>query len=387
MKKITYFLLFSLFAILTFTSCEKQQEIYNQPMLEEGFYLVGKAVGSDSASITNLMNPSSIINAADESVAREGFYSMFVYMTAASEGFSVFQQEGPELFSWGGTLALVEGETSVWNASLSKGASNMTVAEDGFYFLAIDIDLLQVYLFKINNWYPEGTALVNNEDLLPLVNSSVDSINWEVFDIDIQQGKLRMRFYPEDYFSISGDSIKIMTYIGGSFTGYTYGGDYAEAVLEEPGVYDFSIKYDKVNGFTGKTDLPPYDPRVHDYSLIGDAFYVDNDPNNPPTAWNVDFDLVFDPTSDTLNGIYEFKIDGMNFRANREFKIRLDQIWENGEMGYPQVNYITGDAGNIVNAGGQYGNFKTIAAAVYDVTFIYNVKTNKKTVDFKKTTK
>ena len=51
-------------------------------------------------------------------------------------------------------------------------------------------------------------------------------------------------------------------------------------------------------------------------------------------------------------------------------------------MGYGGVDFITGDAANFTSAGGQYGNFKVTADTQYDVTFTFNTKTYKTTIDF-----
>ncbi len=367
---------------ISFTFCEKPKELYYQPMPEEGFYLVGEAIGIDSVNLESLLKSTSVLNADSLQVPREGFYSMFIFISSSNQGFSVKQQSGDQLFNWGGSLALVEGETNVWKASLIKEGANLTVDADGLYYLAIDMNLSELFLFKIDSWILDGSSVVNSGTNLPQTSTTPDSTVWFNDEVSLQTGYLKLKFHQFDLYSISGDSVNIMTYIGKNLSVPVYGGDSVKLMFDEISNYQIKIKYDKVAGYSGKNNLPPYDPRIHTYSLIGSAFYQDNDPNNPPTAWNVDFWLDFDTNSDTLNGIYNFKYNAMNFISGGEFKIRLDGIWNNGEFGYKQVNYITGDVENITDAGGNYGNFKVVNDAVYDVTFTFDAVTFETTVDF-----
>jgi len=374
---------------LLFSSCEKAQEIYEQSMPEAGVYISGSAIYLDSIHLNGLMDLGKI-KKDDAVVTRDSLYQKFMYVTASGD-FTVSQQIETETIAYGLSGGWTEEETGIWSGTIAEGGSKFKVAEDGFYLLTIDLNLSIAYLFKIDSWYLTGDAVITEDAKIDLVSSDKLDCNWEGTGIEIISGtgsasNMNFSFYNEDTYSISGDSINIVTYLGGAFPEPELGGsDLSTYIDQDDNVFDFAMSYNFLTQFASTNTMPPYDPRVNSYGLIGDAFHQGNDINNAATAWDIDFKLVFDETSDTLNGIYNFIYPELYFIGGKEFKIRLNGEWDpplGGNYGFNGVEYVTGDVANIVNAGGNYGNFKVTEDAQYNVTFIFNTKTFKKTIDF-----
>ncbi len=371
---------------LVINGCTKIQTIHPAPLPEEGMYLVGSSVKTDTMVLEALLSKTQVETASGHKYSRDSLYYKFFYATAAGDGFSIKEQVGDKTISWGMDGSYDTPEKNVYIAKLSKEGKNFAVPEEGTYLFAIDLVNMKAYLFKINQWQLKGKA-IHNIAPLTVVDSSKDSTSWANEKVAVSTGTFVYQFYKSKVYLFEGDTVGLPMYLGSSVTAPEYAGD-PISVVADLNNFSFKLKYDFLNGFSATTSLPPYDPRTHVWSLIGDAFYQKNDPNNSPTAWDVDFDFKFDAAiSDTLNGIYKFVIKGQYFIGGKEFKIRADHEWAGLEMGYNDVNGITGDVSNISNAGGQYGNFKVGSDAQYDVTFTYDAIRNKKYIDFTKTQK
>ncbi len=382
-KNILKFLpvIMGLFFLLN--SCDKAQVIHPASIPENGVYISGSGIYIDSLKMTGLMDKGKVLSSSGDVKTRDSLFQKFMFIKA-SGNFSVSQQIGAETVVYGLSGSLTEAETGVFTGDIVQNGTAFTVSEDGFYLFAIDLNTSKVFLFKISSWYLSGDAVVEAGSKIDIVSGDVDSVKWSAKGIKIQKGEMNFRFYSADTYAIDGDSVKMVTYLGGAFPQPELGGDAFSAYVDAADTFSFSLKYDNINQFASSNSMPAYDPRIHTYGLIGSAFYQGNDPNNDPTAWDTDFNFTFDASSDTLNNVYNFVIKNQYFIGGEEFKIRLDGIWDNGEMGYAGVDAITGDAANISNAGGQYGNFKVGSDAQYDVTFTFNTKTYKKTIDFTK---
>jgi len=374
---------------LLLSSCEKAQEIYDQPMPEAGVYISGSSIYLDSIHLNGLMDLGKI-KKDGEVVTKDSLYQKFMYITASGD-FTVNQQIETETVAYGLSGDWTEEETGIWSGTVAEGGSKFKVAEDGFYLFTIDLELSIAYLFKIDSWYLTGDAVVTEDAKIDLVTSDKLDCTWEGTGIEIISGtgsasNMNFSFYSQDTYSISGDSVNIVTYLGGAFPEPELGGsDFSTYIDQDDNIFDFAMSYNFFTQFASTNTMPPYDPRVNSYSLIGSAFHQGNDLNNAATAWDIDFELVFDENSDTLNGIYNFVYPEMYFIAGGEFKVRFNGEWNppaGGNFGYLGDDFITGDVANITSAGGDYGNFKVTNDAQYNVTFTFNNKTFIKTMDF-----
>ncbi len=380
MKKILNLLIVILTISLFFTSCEKPQEIYDCPIPEEGVYITGSGIYTDSMQLKALMDEGKVLNSDDEVVRRDSLYQKFLYVEGGN--FSVKQQIGDVAVNYGLSGAWTEEETGVWSADVIDEGDNFTAPEDGFYLFVIDLNMSKAFLFDVNQWYIEGDAIETSDAKMTLTNADKQTATWYGSGIEVKTGDFNFKFYSNNTYSLDGDTVNLVTYLGSSLTIPEFGGDDFNVTVDQD-TFSFTLNYDFVEQFTANNTMPPYDPREHTYSLIGDAFYQDNNPDNSATAWDVDFLLDFDAAiSDTTNQIYKFTYNGLYFIGGKEFKIRVDQAWNGLEMGYEQVDNITGDAANITNAGGDYGNFEVINDAQYDVTFTYDVANSEKSIDF-----
>lgn len=395
MKKIINLSLIVIAIGLFFSSCDKTQEIYPSTIPEEGFYIAGSAIYMDSLKLDGLMETGKIQDWEGEWVERDSMFVKFMYVTASGD-FAVKQQIEAEAVTFG-----IEGEWTeeeegvVWSAKIAKGGNNFSVATDGFYAFIIDLRLEKALLFKIESWNFFGDALVDNDYVIEQVSADKQSAKWAINDVTVTSGEMLFRFYSKNRYPIYEDeaidsTMYVPTFLGGAFPKPEYGGARFTTFAEEA-LYNFELTYDFVEGFASTNTMPPYDPRVNTYSLIGDAFYQGNDPANAATAWDVDFNMDFDEaSSDIENGIYNFKYNGLYFIADSEFKIRLNGEWDppaGGNYGYSQVDKVTGDVANIIDAGGDYGNFQTINDAQYDVTFTFDANTYEMAIDFTATQK
>ncbi len=363
-------------------SCKKPQELHPAPYPEEGFYISGSSIYIDTMTMNASMDKGLTINTEGDKNYRDSLYVKFLFVSSSGNGFAVKEQVGAETITWGFGGSWSETKAGVYSADVVKEGVNFTAPEDGYYFFAIDLITAKAYLFPITKWYLTGDAVVGTPNSLDLSKADKDSATWSGEGITIKSGNLRYRFYSDDTYNIDGDSVFLVTYLGDAVNSPVLGGNEINIVADQD-TFSFTLKHNVLSGFSANSTLPPYDPRTHTYSLIGSAFYTDNNPDNPATAWNVDFDLTFDATnSDTTAGIYKFVYNNMYFISGGEFKLRVDHDWNGLEMGYNDVDEITGDVANISNAGGQYGNFKVANDAIYNVTFTYDVTNNKKSIDF-----
>lgn len=381
MKKILKYTLFAFGFALLFASCEKTQTIYPANIPEEGIYIFGSSIFTDSVNLNGVMDAGSVLDNDGNIVKRDSMFQKFMFVKASGD-FSVGQQIGDELVTYGLSGSWSEDDVNVWSGDVIENGTNFTAPDDGFYMFIIDLNLSKAFLFKVSDWYLVSDRFLSDNPVMTLVSAGDTGAVWRADNQMMSQGKgdLSFRFYSQDTYNLT-DSIQFVTTLAGAYNKLTFGGPALKVEFPEDVTCFFQLSYNVETGFSFKDNMPIIDPRGHVYSMIGDAFFIDNDPNGTPTAWNIDFDLVFDTASDTLNNVYEFKLNGIYFRENREFKIRLDHIWDNGEMGYSGVDVITGDPSNILNAGGQYGNFKTIAEKKYDITLIFDAKNRIRTLD------
>ena len=387
MKKIISYIAIFAGLLLFMNACKEPQKIHPAPYPEEGVYITGSSIKTDSISLDARMSKAIVVDADGDQIYRDSLFSVFMYVTTSGNGFVVNEQVGNETLNFGIDGSWTESKAGVMTATVKQDGSNFTVPDDGFYFFAIDLITMKAYLFNMNTLTFDGDAVAGNKKTVTLQNGTVDSATWAGNGIEIKTGSLKILFYTADKYDLPDDTVSLVTYLGDAVTAPVYGGKEIEIVADQD-TFSFNFKYVFGKGFSGSTTLPPYDPRTHTWSLIGDAFYTDNDPNGSPTAWNVDFDLTFDASvSDTANGIYKFVINGQYFIGGKTFKIRADHDWIGLEMGYPDVDGITGDVNNFTDDGTNYHNFKVLNDAQYDVTFTYDAVKNKKYVDFTATQK
>jgi len=342
MKKIIKYTFFIFALALVFASCEKTQTIYPSPIPEEGVYISGSGIFMDSIHLDGLMEQGKVLNSDDAIVNRDSLFQKFMFVKS-SGNFSVTQQIGADAVAYGLSGSWTEDETGVWSADIVENGTTFTVLEDGFYFFAIDFNTSKSFLFKIDSWYLLGDAVETTDATIDIVSADEENATWSAEGIHIGAGEKNMNFcfYPETTYPIHADTVMMVTSLGGAFPEPEFGGADFTTYVDAVDTFSFTLNYNFITQFASTNTMPPYDPRVHTYGLIGSAFYQQNDPENAATAWDYDFVLEFDETSDTLNGIYNFRFidentgsDEMYFIASGEFKIRLDGIWDNGEMGY-----------------------------------------------------
>ena len=388
MKKIITYITIFAGIILFLNACKEPQKIHPAPYPEEGVYITGTSIKTDSMTLDAKMSKAIVVEADGSQIYRDSLFCTFMYVTTSGNGFTVNEQVGDQTLNFGIDGSWTQDDAGVMTATVKQDGSNFTVPEDGFYFFVIDLLAMKAYLFNMNTLTFDGDAVVGNTKTVTLQNGTVDSAMWAGSGIELKTGTLKIMFYSADKYDLPDDTVSLLTYLGDAVTSPTYGGKPIEIVADQD-TFSFSFKYVFDEGFSGTTTLPPYDPRTHIWSLVGDAFYIDNDPSGSPAGWEDDFDLAFDGSiSDTTNGIYKFVIHGQYFIGGKMFKIRADHDWNGLEMGYSDVDGITGDANNFVDAGqNNYHNFKVLSDAQYDVTFTYDAAKNKKYIDFTATQK
>jgi len=383
MNKIIRYISLIILAIIVLTnSCRKMDTIHKSPYPEEGVYIVGGSLLNDSINLDALMDKGQVIDDSGKVAYRDSLFVKFMFVKNSGDGFSVKLQDSTETITYGISGTINNSETNVWTFDIAREGNNFTVPEDGLYFFAIDLITMKAYLFEIKEWTLMGDAVIGSPNTLTYQGGDMDSCSWYGSGIEIQTGLLKYSFYTSEKYDLPDDTVGLVTYLGDAITSPTYAGKDI-SIVTDADTFSFGIKYSSQNGFTGQTTLPPYDPRIHIWSLIGDAFYQQNDPENAPTAWNEDFDFVFDSvSSDTANGIFKFVVTEQYFIGGKTFKIRADHEWAGLEIGYNQIDGITGDSQNIISDGSSYHNFKVISDAQYNITFTYDVNKNKKYIDF-----
>jgi hypothetical protein len=144
MKKLSIFM--SALALLTFASCDQKGTDLGGDFIEDGFYVVGEATGSDEIQSAYMMAAG--FNEVDKS-KRDGMYEKYVALEAGKE-FSLAIYEAGDITYYGAELADMDltglsdnPAIVIKRGDLQVGADapKMQVSQSGLYHVVLDLDL------------------------------------------------------------------------------------------------------------------------------------------------------------------------------------------------------------------------------------------------------
>ena len=144
MKKLSIFM--SALALLAFASCDNKGSDLDGDFIEDGFYVVGEATGSDEIQSAYMMAAG--FNEVDKA-KRDGMYEKYVALEANKE-FSLAIYEAGDITYYGAELDDMDltGKTEnpaivIKRGALQIGADapKMKVAESGLYHVVLDLNL------------------------------------------------------------------------------------------------------------------------------------------------------------------------------------------------------------------------------------------------------
>ena len=394
MKKISMFM--SALALLAFASCEEKNGLGDEEFIEDGFYVVGEATGSDNIQSDYMMAAG--FNEVTKS-KRDGMYEKYVALEKGKT-FSLAIYEAGETTLYGAELGdmNLEGLDNnppmvIKRGSLQEGenAPKMTVAESGLYHIVLDLnkakDLNTALIIvapakwgirgKMNGWgYTEMTA--------PAFNAK--KMTWTIKNVtnEIPDG---YKFTYAHGWKVNMDDMgNVKAEIG---LGNNADSDnlplmendlvqYGKNIQVKRGIWDIELTWNLKGGNLGKNFTAKM-------TKVGEVPFNDNVPEyklgliGAIAGTNWDTDLLFTYVSES-NGTYKFEIAEQAIEADAQFKVRSAGTWDKHNLGYSNIK-ITGDADNFEDKGGNIG---CKSAATYKITLTFNPSEWEWVLDFQK---
>lgn len=381
MKKISIFM--SALALLAFASCDKENGTdLSGDIVEDGFYVVGEATGSDEIQADYMMAAG--FNEVTKS-KRDGMYEKYVALEAGKT-FSLAIYEAGDITYFGAELAdmNLEGLDNnppivIKRGALQEGdnAPKMTVAESGLYHIVLDLNkakdlntaLIIVSPAKwgvrgvLNGWgYTEMTPSKFDRKTMTFTLKGVEcdkrggfkfayAHGWKVNMDDL--GNVKAEIGLGNNCDANNQPIMSDDLV-----------QYGKDILIKRGIFDIELVWTLKGGNLGKNfkatvtktgSLPLTDnPAEYTLGLIGSI---------GGTNWDTDFPFTYVAGSE-----WKYEIAEQAFAAGDVFKVRTVGTWDNVNLGYDDFE-ITGDTTNIESGD---GNLKCKAAATYKVTLTFN---------------
>ena len=392
MKKISIFM--SALALLAFASCDNTNNGPGEDFIEDGFYVVGQATGSDDIQAAYLM--ASGFNEVDKA-KRDGMYEKYVALEAGKT-FNLAIYEAGETTLYGAELADFDltGKDNnpgiiIKRGALQEGenAPKMTVAEDGLYHIVLDLnkkgDLnTPMIIIAPTKWGVRGA--MNGWGYTEMTPSKFDTktITYTIKDARVEiPGGFKFA-YAHGWKVDMDDMGNVKAEIGLGNNADTnnlpiMGDDlvqYGKDIQIKRGVWDIELVWTLKGGNLGKNftakmtktaTIPLTDnPAEYKLGLVGAI---------GGTNWDTDFPFTYVAGTE-----YKYEIAEQAIEADAQFKIRTVGSWDSVNLGFADVT-ITGDAANFVDQGGNIG---CKAAATYKVTLTFDAVEWVWTLDFQK---
>lgn len=307
-------------------------------LTEDGCYILGEAspIKDETDSNAMLAQMAQGINEQEsywdwEAAKRDGMYEKYIYLEANKE-FEIILKEGDNLTYWGAQLSQKALRTDMGDIYCYQGNiivdKKMTVAESGLYHVIIDwnkdgvLEQEKIVVVPVewgisgsmNGWGITTTS--------PTIHSASKIIwTWENIEVDggnycfkFKNARSGWKIYLDDRYYVN-----VHTNLGAEGRN---GGE--DILIEERGVYTIKLVYNLAAGdiensysyeIIKTADHPEIDPSTFVYSLIGTI---------NGTSWDTDLDFNFVRKE---GNHYVFEVQGLDFSAGSEFKIRVNHDW------------------------------------------------------------
>lgn len=391
MKKISMFM--SALALLAFASCEENNDL-GDDFIEDGFYVVGDATGSDEIQADYMMAAG--FNEVTKS-KRDGMYEKYVALEAGKT-FSLAIYEAGEITLYGAEFADMDltGRDNnppivIKRGALIEGADapKMSVEKTGLYHIVLDLNKnkdLNTALIIVSpaTWGVRGA--MNGWGYTPMNASKFDkkSITYTLKDVKVEiPGGFKFA-YAHGWKVDMDDAGNVKSEIG-------LGNDaeasnlelmpenlvqYGKDIQIKRGIWDIELVWTLVGGNLSKNfkakmtktgSVPLTDnPAEYQLGLVG-AIGGSN--------WDKDFPFTY-----VAGSTYKYEIASQAIEADAQFKVRTVGVWDKINLGYDSVT-ITGDKDNFES---KDGNILCKTAGTYKITLSFDAEEWLWTLDFTK---
>lgn len=323
--------------------------------LDDGYYIVGSAIGSDTTDANVLV--SGQVNGPDFGAQdRTGFYEAYVYM--ASGDFSFIKVVEGEISAFGGAHEeLVNGdpaELTIYSGAYSDDATGTSPVDGSLVHVMIDESTGQYVVIPVNYWEVIGGATADgwgSGQEIALKSASADEVVFEATKVVLREGDFKLRFDSNWSMNLEEEECDVnetaclnyFTNFGGTITELVHGG--GNIIFDgTEGEYTITITYtpDEGNSIsaslerTGDAPEVTFDPEEYKFGIIGDA---------TAGAWDSDQDMFY---KGTIDGVHTW-LAVMTFGAEGAFKFRTNDDWA-----FALGGTLLGDgsAGDISTSGG-----------------------------------
>ena len=392
MKKISIFM--SALALLAFASCDENSTDLGGDIIEDGFYVVGEATGSNEIQADYMMAAG--FNEVDKA-KRDGMYEKYVALEKGKT-FSLAIYEAGDITYFGAELADMDltGRDNnpgivIRRGALQEGetAPKMTVDSTGLYHIVLDLNKakdLNTALIIVSpaKWGVRGA--MNGWGYTEMVPSKFDTktITYTLKDVTVEKPGGFKFAYAHGWKVDMDDMGNVKAEIG---LGNNAEEDnlpvmsddlvqYGKNIQIKRGIWDIELVWTLKGGNLGKnftakmtkTASIPFteDATAWKLGLVG-ALGGSN--------WDRDFEFTY-----VAGTSYQYVIESQAIEADAQFKVRTVGTWDDVNLGYGDV-IITGDVSNFEN---KDGNILCKTAATYKVTLNFDSAEWIWTLDFTK---
>ena len=374
MKKLSLIMCAIAMMGVCFTSCKKEQNTPIDNIVENGFYVLGPATGYADLQ-TQGVAVCQLAPGTNEATkeARVGMYEKYIVLEANKEFFFV-HKAGDKTINYTAPIEKKELVADGQNPEgyfglLAEGATAMKVAETGLYHIVLDLNedkLLdaaggkQVIIAPVS-WGISGGM---NGWGMTVGKKADNAYTWTWEGVEIPAGT-EFKFKDEHGWKIFLDGetqqVSTETNLG---AGLVPGA--ANIKVEEGGVYNITLSYSLAKGAIAdsykheikKTGELVLDPATFVVGISGTM----NSWGDPAGIYLAKFDPYPSHIDANKVGTYVYKMEGISFAADSEFKFRFNGAWLG--VGAVEVSGVTPTGDD--NYKGVEGAYDIVITAAWD---------------------
>lgn len=350
MQKLNFKRLFTLLGVVmlsslvTFTSCNKDDDPVDTTIVLDGFYVTGDATAAADLDEVAMM---SVTRNEVNQTERESLYELYISVEGTG-GFNIVQVAGETQTTYGpgaDFADVTQGTTDEPQVTFQRGTyaetdDQFTVPADGMYHVVIDTEVGKVVIVPVH-WGVIGAATPNGWGGSTAMTESAFDLNtmsWTLTDMELRGGDWKFRY--SDGWKVELDTVldlgdgnvgvKVNTNFGNAVDDLVPGGD--NIVNSDPGVYDIEISYTLGEGYTATATKTGDLPLTNWTDVICDAVGTGVSADNTaaiadPSSWGWGNKLLADGVPTQTGDVYTWTWTNVVLEANEGFKLRT----ENGE--------------------------------------------------------
>jgi len=380
-------------AALAFTACNKDDDDNNKPLVEDGFYVSGKAIFTEELNQASLMEYGWIDKFPNPSEKRDGLMVKFIYVNAGNDGFFLKEQAGPTLKTYGLDGAwvadTVDKKDWAWTGTLKENGNAFTVTSEGLYFFIADMTTKKTAILKVKSFEVVGNMTNWGYDenyVFTKKSLALEKGEWEFVNLTLKPGKeFKVRFNGIWNYKLDESFGNVQTNIGmgEDLTKFQYGGgnytvtSTGDATHIPTGIYKLNLSWDFSKGvtlaWTKTADVTYTDWSNTQIEVVGGGISTDNPNAITDNIWNWNVYLFADNNGKpTKSGnVYTWKWTNVKILADQEWKVRCRDT----SNGFDAGNNIV-DSNNATNwiIGEGNTNIKLSVEGQYDLTLVIDAE-------------